>query len=140
MPVSASYREYVADQLSALGQVTIKRMFGGAGLYFEGRMFGLLDDDTVYFRVDDETRSEFIARGMGAFHPVRSDPKKVSLNYYQVPAEVLEDSEQLVAWAERAVKASRSPTAAMARREAKATAKAPTKRKRNPRLPNRGGG
>jgi DNA transformation protein len=127
MPVSASYREYVADQLSALGPMEIKRMFGGAGLYFDGRMFGLIDDDTVYLRVDDETRPEFLARGMTPFHPLRRDPNKVSLNYFLVPAEVLEDSEQLVIWAKRAIKASLSPTAAVARKRA---AKSPIKRKR----------
>jgi DNA transformation protein len=127
MPVSTSYREYVADQLSALGPVVIKRMFGGAGLYFDGRMFGLIDDDTVYLRVDDETRPEFIARDMTPFHPLRRDPNKVSLNYFQLPAEVLEDSELLVVWAKRAIRASLSPTAAVARKRA---AKSPIKRKR----------
>jgi DNA transformation protein and related proteins len=127
MPLSASYREFVADQLSALGSVAIKRMFGGAGLYFDGRMFGLIDEDTLYLRVDDETRPEFLARGMTPFHPVRRDPKRVSLNYYQLPAEVLEDSDQLVVWAKRAIKASLSPTAAVARKRA---AKSPIQRKR----------
>jgi len=127
MPLSASYREFVADQLSALGSVQIKRMFGGAGLYFDGRMFGLIDDDTVYLRVNDETRPEFLERGMAPFHPVRRDPKKVSANYYQLPGEVLEDGEQLIVWAKRAIKASLSPTAAAARKRA---AKSPTRRKR----------
>ena len=130
MPVSTSYREYVADQLSPLGPVLIKRMFGGAGLYFDGRMFGLIDDDTVYLRVDDETRPELVARGMTPFHPVRSDPKKVSQNYYQLPAEVLEDSDELVVWAKRAIKAAMSPTAAVVRRARTRAAKSPTKRKR----------
>lgn len=127
MPVSASFRQYVSDQLSALDRLEIKRMFGGAGLYHDGRMFGLIDDDTVYLRVDDQTRPDFLARGMTPFHPVRADPKKVSLNYYQLPPDVLEDSEQLVAWAKRAIAASLSPTAAVARARA---AKSPTKRKR----------
>jgi len=127
MPLSASFREFVADQLSTLRSVEIKRMFGGAGLYFDGRMFGLIDQDSLYLRVDDETRPEFLARGMTPFHPVRRDPKRVSLNYYQLPAEVLEDSEELVVWAKRAIKASLSPTAAVARKRA---AKSPIKRTR----------
>jgi DNA transformation protein len=121
MGVSPSYREYVADQLSALAGVMIKRMFGGAGLYFDGRMFGLIDDDTVFLRVDDATRPGFVERGMEPFHPIRSNPNKVSQNYYQLPADVLEDNEQLVIWARRAIQASLSPTAAVASRARKRT-------------------
>jgi DNA transformation protein len=124
MPVTPSYRDYVADQLSALGQVAIKRMFGGNGLYFDGRMFGLIDDDIVYFRVDDATRPEFVMRGMAPLRPVRSEPDKVSQNYYQLPGDVLDDRDELVVWARRAIRAALSPTAAVARRAPKrATAK-----------------
>ena len=129
MAVSPSYREYVADQLSGLGGVIIKRMFGGVGLYCEGRMFGLIDDDTVYLRVDDQTRPEFLEREMPAFHPIKSNPAKVSENYFQLPADVLEDNEQLVAWARRAVQASLSPTAATADRLGR-TRKRPSARTR----------
>jgi DNA transformation protein and related proteins len=123
MAVSASYREYVADQLAGVGDVVLKRMFGGVGLYFDGKMFGLIDDDTTYLRVDDATRPEFLKRKMSPFHPMRRDPTKVSQNYYQLPAEVLEDSEALVAWAKRAIQAARSPTAAVARAAKKKAAK-----------------
>jgi DNA transformation protein len=123
MPVSASYREYVADQLAALRGLVIKRMFGGLGLYFDERMFALVDDDTLYLRVDDATRPEFVKRNMSPFHPVRSDPKKVSENYYQLPAEVLDDSELLVVWAKRAIQAAKSPTAAVVRRAKKKKAR-----------------
>lgn len=123
MAVSASYRKYVADQLAALRGVVIKRMFGGASLYFEERMFALIDDDTVYLRVDDTTRPEFVKRNMAPFRPVKRDPKKVSENYYQLPAEVLEDSETLVVWAKRAIRAAKSPTAAVARRAKKKKAR-----------------
>jgi DNA transformation protein len=133
MPVTTSYREYVADQLAPLGEVEIKRMFGGAGLYFDGKMFGLIDDDTVFLRVNDETRPEFVARQMPAFHPVRSDPNKVSENYYQLPVEVLEDSDALVTWARRAIVAAQSKTAALVRRERTRAAKAKPAKKRSPR-------
>ena len=119
MPVSTSYREYIADQLAALPGVVIKRMFGGLGLYFDERMFAVVDDDTLYLRVDDATRPEFVKRDMSPFRPVKREPKKVSLNYYQLPAEVLEDSDVLVEWAKRAIQAARSPTAAVVRRAKK---------------------
>lgn len=130
MPVTTSFREYVADQLAPLGDVLIKRMFGGVGLYFEGKMFGLIDDDTVFLRVNDETRAELVKRHMPALGPVKRDPGKVSQNYYQLPLEVLEDSEVLLIWARRAVVASRSKTAGEVRRARAKVAKKSVKKRR----------
>lgn len=116
MPVTDSFREYLVDQLAGLGELTIKRMFGGLGLYQAGVFFGLVDDDTLYFRVDDQTRGDFTSREMAPFRPLRREPNKVSDNYYQCPAEVLDDDEALVAWARRALRAAASPTAARSKR------------------------
>ena len=113
MPVTPSYAEFVSEQLAALGDVVRKRMFGGVGFWFAGTMFGLIDDDTVYLRVDDETRPEFVKREMSAFRPVKD---KVSENYYELPSDVLEDAEECVAWARRAIRAAGSPSAAVAKR------------------------
>jgi DNA transformation protein and related proteins len=115
MPVTPSYRDYVADQLAALRGLVVKRMFGGVGLYCEQLMFGVTDDDVVYLRVDDETRPVFVKRGMPALRPVRN---KVSENYFALPEDVLVDSEELMRWAKRAIRAAGSPTAAAARKQA----------------------
>jgi len=119
MSVTPSYLSFVIDQLTTFGTITAKRMFGGIGLYYDGRFFGLIDDDVVFFRVDDESRAEYLAREMPAFRPVRNKPDVRSANYYQVPGEVLEDAEQLVAWARRALQASPAPTAAKQRKRAR---------------------
>lgn len=115
MPVSASFREYVADQLGPVGHVEFKRMFSGTGFFFDGKMFGLIHDDTVFLRVDAESRPEFIARGMEPLRPMRKKPDWVSQNSYTLPTDVLEDSELIVQWARRAIVASQQPTAAVAR-------------------------
>ncbi len=52
MPVSDDFLNYVVDQLSHWGSVSVRRMFGGAGLYRERRMFGLIADDVVYLKVE----------------------------------------------------------------------------------------
>lgn len=56
MAVSNDYLEYIVDQLLAWGEVTVRKMFGGAGLYRDGKMFGLVADDVVYLKVDDSNR------------------------------------------------------------------------------------
>ena len=105
MAVTPSYVAYIVDQLSGLGEITAKRMFGGIGLYYDAKFFGLIDEDVTYLRVDDSSRPEFVARGMPPFQPVRSKPELISKNYFQVPADVLEDAEAFAAWAKRALAA-----------------------------------
>ncbi|MET0387032.1 MAG: TfoX/Sxy family protein [Polyangiales bacterium] len=117
MPVSESYRDYVLDQLSRLQGLTVKRMFAGYGIYAESRFFAIVYDDTLFLRVNDATRPAFVDRKMPPFHPVKRDPKKVSENYYQCPAEVLDDTDELTTWATRALRAAATPTAAVAKRQ-----------------------
>jgi DNA transformation protein len=102
MAVRDSFRDYVLDQLSGLGPVRSKRMFGGVGLYHDERFFGLIDDDTLYLKVDDSNRDDFVARGMGPFRPFPDRPE-YSMGYFEVPASVLEEGDELVAWARKAL-------------------------------------
>ena len=104
MAVSSEYLDYVHDQLSGLGGVSSRRMFGGAGLYCDEFFFALIDDDTLYLRVNDANRADFTTRGMGQFRPYADRPE-LSMSYYETPADVLEDAAALVAWARRSVAA-----------------------------------
>jgi DNA transformation protein and related proteins len=100
MPVAAAFLQYVLEQLGRLGSVTHRRMFGGVGLYRDGVFFGLIDDDTLYFKVDDTTRPDYESRHMQPFRPYKNKPE-VSMTYYTVPVDVLDDPEELVLWARR---------------------------------------
>jgi DNA transformation protein len=102
MPVSASFVDYVREQLAGLGGVSSRRMFGGVGLYRSGQFFGLIDDDALYFKVDGRNRGAYEARGMAPFRPYRDRPE-VSMSYFQVPVDVIEDAELLTQWARASV-------------------------------------
>jgi DNA transformation protein and related proteins len=102
MAVGTAYLQYVLEQLERTGKVTSRRMFGAVGLYCDGVFFSIVHDDTLYFKVDDSTRANYEARGMKPFCPYRDKPD-VSMSYYTVPADVLDDAEELVAWARRSV-------------------------------------
>lgn len=104
MPKSQEYMEYVLEQLERFGGVTARRMFSGFGLYQHDVFFGLIFSDTLYFKVNDANRPEYESRGMRRFQPYQDKPH-LSFTYYEVPAEVLEDREQLTAWAARSVQA-----------------------------------
>ena len=98
MGVSDEFAEFMVDQLAGWGEVSVRKMFGGAGLYCEGAMFGLIADDVAYLKVDDSNREDFVEAGSCAFHPY-SD-KGVTMSYYEIPADVLEDRDELAVWAE----------------------------------------
>lgn len=76
-------------------------MFGGVGIYSGDTFFALIADDTLYFKVDAESRRDFEARGMGPFRPFGEDGAE--MQYFQVPEEVFEDTDELRRWAERAI-------------------------------------
>lgn len=105
MPVSDGYLTFVLDQLRpVLPGVRARRMFGGIGLYANDLFFGVIDDDVLYLKVDDTTRPDYEARGMPQFQP---DAGAVSMNYSQLPEDVLEDPEALRPWADRALDVAR---------------------------------
>lgn len=80
-------------------------MFGGVGVYAGDLFFALMDDDVLYFKVDDGNRRRFEERGLGPFRP--GGPDGEVMQYYEVPADVLEDLETLTPWAQEAVEVAR---------------------------------
>ncbi len=104
MAISETFKDYVLEQLAILGDVTVRKMFGGAGIYYEGVIFGLLADDVLYFKVDDSNRSDFEKEGAEPFKPF--DDKPYVMSYYEVPVEVLEDRKRLAEWARKSLFAS----------------------------------
>jgi DNA transformation protein len=83
-----------------------RAMFGGYGLYFGDKFFGLVSSEgRVYFRTDDLSRAAYLERGMGPFQPQRrpAGPRTMARNF-EVPADVLADAESLVEWALRAAR------------------------------------
>lgn len=113
--MSGSFPEYVRDQLEPLGGVTLRRMFGGHGVYRSGVFFAILYRDRLYFKTDAHTRVAYEAREMTAFRPSR---KQTLANYYEVPVDVLEEAPTLVEWAREALRVATTSSPAR-RRSAK---------------------
>jgi DNA transformation protein len=107
MPVSDEFVDYVIDQLADWEQVSARKMFGGAGLYCDCFMFGLIADDVAYLKVDDSNLEDFVRAGSSAFNPYPEKDKSVVMSYYEIPADVLEDRHVLSQWAERALTVAR---------------------------------
>jgi DNA transformation protein len=102
MPVRPQYLAYILEQLEGVAGLRSRRMFSGVGLYSGDLFFGLIHDDTLFFKTDGGTSGEYIARGMPRFMPFATRPEAI-LAYHQVPADIIEDNEALQAWARGAV-------------------------------------
>jgi DNA transformation protein len=104
MPRS-SYLEFVSEQLTPLGSITSRAMFGGYCLYCDGVPFALLANEALFLKVDDVTRPQFEAAGLKAFRP--SEDKPGVMQYYEAPAELFESEDGLERWGRAAVDAGR---------------------------------
>jgi DNA transformation protein len=120
MAVQPQYLEYVLEQLATLPALRSNRMFGGIGLYSDGIFFGLIDDDTLFFKTDESNIAPYRERSMPRFMPFPDRPEAV-LGYHQVPADVIEESETLVEWARRSVQVGLAAQAAKAKSRRKPT-------------------
>jgi DNA transformation protein len=97
-----SFREFVLDQLSALPDLRAKAMFGAHGLYCGDRFFGILDEGRLFFKTDERSQADYIARGMGPF-TYQMKGKVMTMAYHEVPPDVLEQPQELTVWARRAI-------------------------------------
>lgn len=94
MSASPEFCEHVTDLLSGFGPVSIRRMFGGAGLFRDGIMFALIVSDTLYLKVDDTTRPAYESQGMGPFTYQRKG-ETAALGYYQATEAAMDDPEAM---------------------------------------------
>lgn len=104
MPAKNEFVEFLIEQLAPMGPVSGRAMFGGWGLYFEGRMFCLVADDVAYFKADGENKQIFEIAGCCPF-VYEGKGKSVAMSYYQPPADAVDDSEELCRWARLGVEA-----------------------------------
>lgn len=105
MPSDGEIAQGVLDRLAPLSVAT-RSLFRLQGLYLDGQYFGFVTDGVVYFRKDEESKPDYVARGMRAYQPTSRPrgPKTVDRNF-TVPQDVLDNEELVRKWALRAAKA-----------------------------------
>lgn len=101
MPVSEAAVQAFLKKLSAARNITHRKMFGGIGLYSDGVFFAVIDNDRLYFKVDDVNFPKYQSFGMPQW--VIEGPNGGAMPYYEVPEKILEDKEQLGPWIDDAV-------------------------------------
>ena len=104
-----------AQELKALfepfGPVTVRRMFGGAGVYADGLCFAIQARGEVYIKADATTRGAFEAAGSAPFvYEMRGKP--TAMGYWRLTAEAYDDAETLRQWSRLGLEAARRAAAA----------------------------
>ena len=102
MAVSAGFGDFVREQMAGFGPVTLRRMFGGAGLFREGLMFALISDDVLYFKAGGEGRKAFEAGGLPPFTYATKTGEHTLTSYWRAPERVFDDPDEMAEWARRA--------------------------------------
>lgn len=103
MAKDPSFHDYVMhDLLATLPNITSRAMFGGWGIYKDDVIFGIIVDGELYFKVDDSNRGDFERSGSRPF-VYSQGGKSVTMSYWLVPEEVMEDEEKLGMWVGRSV-------------------------------------
>jgi DNA transformation protein and related proteins len=107
MVASDSFAEFLREQLAPLGRLTMRRMFGKTGVFCDGLMFGMVTDNTLYFRVDDDNRAAFAEAA--SFPPLNYEKKgsTIDLSFWRAPERLFDEPDELVTWARTALAAAR---------------------------------
>lgn len=112
MTASDGFAEFLRDQLAPLGHISMRRMFGKTGVFCDGAMLGMVSDDTLYFRVDDGNREAF-AEARAAAPPLNyaKGGRTIDLAFWRAPDRLLDEPDELLAWARAALAAARRVSA-----------------------------
>jgi DNA transformation protein and related proteins len=126
-------RDFLIDLFSDFGPVTIRRMFSGYGISADGTNFALSLRAGLYFRADEATIPQFEAEGSKPFqYQQRKSGKVITVNsYWELPARLFDDQEELTGWAKAALAAAQRAALSKPKRTRKrptAKAKAPAKK------------
>jgi DNA transformation protein len=118
---SAADHTHIIELFAAFGPVSVRRMFGGAGIFCDGLMIGLLADGVIYLKADAASQAAFTAEGLGPFTYGKAR-KRVVMSYWRMPERLYDDPDELARWAADALAAARrggaSSRARRRRREA----------------------
>jgi DNA transformation protein and related proteins len=106
MAKSNGFVEYITQEiLGHIPGISVRAMFGGYSVYKDGVIFGLIDDDRIYFKVDDSNRKDYEEAGSKPF-TFRQKGKMMPTSYWEVPEEILENKDEVEKWLQKSVTAS----------------------------------
>jgi len=109
--------DHISELFAQFRPVSVRRLFGGAGLYADGVMFAILSKDVVYLKADEETRAAFEREGCAPFSYQAKGGRRASMSYWRMPERLYDDPDELATWAAQALAAARRANAPKAKPE-----------------------
>jgi len=94
--------ETVKELFAEFGPITVRRMFGGAGIFVDGLMIGLVSRDGIYLKADVETIPVFEQEGLAPFSYATKNGEHKLTSYWRMPDRLYDDPEELARWARAA--------------------------------------
>lgn len=126
----SAFVQSLHEVFERLGRIETRRMFGGHGVWHEGRMIALVAKDTLYLKSDAGSAEDFDKLNLPPFTYVR-EGKAMPMSYRLAPADLFEDREEAALWGRRAYEAAlRSGQPPKQKKTAAAARKAPVKKKK----------
>ena len=99
--------ERIAELFSSYGLVTVRRMFGGAGVFADGLMIALVVDGTIFFKADEHDIPDFEREGLRPFGYETKAGTRTLTSYWRMPERLYDDPDELAGWARRAMESAR---------------------------------
>ena len=101
--MGASQQPYRPDLFEHFGTVFARRMFGALGLFAGDVMVGIVVDDRLYLKTNEETRRTFVEEGSGPFvYRASKTGDEIVMSYYEVPERLYDEPEEFADWVRRA--------------------------------------
>jgi DNA transformation protein and related proteins len=97
--------ETAMEIFAPLGPLAVRKMFGGAGVYLDGRMFALIANSDIYLKSDDVSLGRYMAAGCAPFVFQPKDGKAIAMSYRKIPDSALDDMEEALEWGKLALEA-----------------------------------
>jgi DNA transformation protein and related proteins len=97
----------IRELFAAFGSVTVRRMFGGAGIYVERTMFALAHEGVIYLKADALNAAAFEREHLAPFTYTTRDGKRAVMSYRRLPDQLYDDPDELAVWAHEALAAAR---------------------------------
>jgi DNA transformation protein len=103
MALQPEFVSWLEDLFCVVPDTSIRKMFGGAGIFRHGLMYGLaLSDGQISLKADEETIADFVAEGCEEWQYQRKNGKVTTMGYWYIPERLTDDSDELLTWSMKA--------------------------------------
>src|ERR1700741_5582348 len=99
MVASETYAEFLREQLAPIGRIPLRRMFGKSGVFCDGVMLGMVTENTLYFRVDDENQATFKEAESAPPLNYKKRCTTIDLSFWRVSERLFDEPDEFLAWA-----------------------------------------